>query len=57
MIENRLIDKIPDERLLWETGRLLAEQMLKITGRRPSAVYKEPAIQGLFVRLMYPLVQ
>jgi len=56
MIEKRLLDKIPNERLLWETGRLLAEQMLNITGRRPSAVYKEPAIQGLFVRLMYPLI-
>lgn len=57
MIENRLLDKIPNEKMLWEAGRLLSEQMLKITGRRPSAVYKEPAIQGLFMRLMHPLVQ
>ena len=54
-IENFLFGKIPDENLLWEAGRMLSEQMLEITGRRPSATYKEPAIQGLFVRLMYPL--
>ena len=56
-IENFFLGKVPDEELLWEAGRILAEQMLEITGRRLSAIYKEPAIQGLFVRLMYPLVQ
>jgi CO/xanthine dehydrogenase FAD-binding subunit len=56
-IENMLLGKVPDENLLWQAGRLLAECMLEVTGRRPSAVYKEPAIQGLFVRLMLPLIQ
>ncbi len=56
-IEDLLLDKVPDEKLLWEAGRKLAERMLEITGRRPSVVYKEPAIQGLFVRLMLPLIQ
>jgi CO/xanthine dehydrogenase FAD-binding subunit len=55
-IEEFLLGKVPDEGLLWEAGRVLADRMLDITGRRPSAVYKEPAIQGLFVRLMYPLI-
>jgi len=55
-IEDFLLGKVPNEGLLWETGRLLADRMLEITGRRPSAVYKEPAIQGLFMRMMYPLV-
>lgn len=55
-IEKALIGKVPSHHLLWQTGRLLAEQMLAVTGRRPSAVYKEPAIQGLFVRLMQPVV-
>jgi CO/xanthine dehydrogenase FAD-binding subunit len=54
-IEEMLLGKVPDEALLWEAGRVLAERMIEITGRRLSAVYKEPAIQGLFVRLMYPL--
>jgi len=56
-IEEMLLDKVPDEILLWEAGRVLAEQMIEITGRRLSAVYKEPAIQGLFVRLMLPLIE
>jgi CO/xanthine dehydrogenase FAD-binding subunit len=56
-IEEMLLGKVPDEILLWEAGRVLAERMLEITGRRSSAVYKEPAIQGLFVRLMLPLIQ
>ncbi len=56
-IENHLMGKIPDKDLLWEAGNLLSRQMLGITGRRPSAVYKEPAIEGLFVRMMYPLLK
>jgi CO/xanthine dehydrogenase FAD-binding subunit len=54
-IENFLIGKVPTEDTLWRAGKLLAEKMLDITGRRPSAVYKEPAIQGLFMRIMHPL--
>lgn len=56
-IEDFLLGKVPNEGLLRETGRLLADRMFDITGRRPSAAYKEPAIQGLFMRMMYPLVQ
>jgi CO/xanthine dehydrogenase FAD-binding subunit len=56
-IEDFIIGKIPDEETLWEAGRILTEQMFDITGRRSSAIYKEPAIQGLFMRLMYPLVE
>jgi CO/xanthine dehydrogenase FAD-binding subunit len=54
-IENFLLGKIPAENLLWEAGHILSRGMLEITGRRPSAIYKEPAIQGLFMRMMYPL--
>jgi CO/xanthine dehydrogenase FAD-binding subunit len=56
-IEDFLIGKVPTEDALWQAGKLLAEKMLEITGRRPSAVYKEPAIQGLFMRIMHPLIQ
>jgi len=56
-VEKYLRGKIPDERLLWDAGRILAEGMLEITGRRLSAIYKEPAIQGLFVRMMFPLTR
>ena len=55
-VEEYLTGKVPSEKVVWEAGRLLAETMLNITGRRPSAAYKEPAIQGLFVRMMSPLV-
>jgi CO/xanthine dehydrogenase FAD-binding subunit len=55
-IEKFLCGKIPDQNLLWEAGHRLSAGMLEITGRRASAIYKEPAIQGLFMRMMYPLV-
>ncbi|MGD9280748.1 MAG: hypothetical protein PVF60_07655, partial [Desulfobacterales bacterium] len=55
-IEDFLAGKVPTEDLLWRAGKILAEKMLDITGRRPSAVYKEPAIQGLFMRMMSPLI-
>ena len=56
-IEAFLTGRVPSEKLLWEAGKILAERMLDITGRRPSAVYKEPTIQGLFMRMMSPLIQ
>ena len=55
-VEEFLEGKKPTEAVLWQAGKILAEKMLKITGRRPSAVYKEPAIQGLFMRMMSPMV-
>ena len=55
-VEEMLQGRVPDEILLWEAGGVLAERMIEITGRRLSAVYKKPAIQGLFVRMMYPLI-
>ena len=56
-IEDFLMGKVPTEDVLWQAGKILAEKMLDITGRRPSAIYKEPAIQGLFMRMMSPLIQ
>ena len=56
-IENYLSGKIPDEAILRQAGQILSDGMLDITGRRPSAMYKEPAIQGLFMRMMYPLAR
>jgi hypothetical protein len=50
------LGKRPDRALLWEAGQVLAEKMVEITGRRPSTVYKEKAAQGLFMRMLYPLV-
>ena len=55
-VEEMLVGQVPDAALLWEAGRVLAENMIAITGRRASAVYKESAVQGLFMRMLYPLV-
>ncbi len=56
-VEDFLLGGRPDEGLLWQAGRLAAETMIAITGRRPSAAYKQPAVQGLFLRMMSPLLQ
>jgi CO/xanthine dehydrogenase FAD-binding subunit len=56
-VEEFLTGKIPDETVMAEGGRLAAEKMIEISGRRPTAVYKEPAVKGLFVRLLYPMVK
>ncbi|KJS29522.1 MAG: hypothetical protein VR64_20405 [Desulfatitalea sp. BRH_c12] len=56
MVEELLAGKVPTENLIWKAARLLSEKMIEITGRRSSTVYKEPAIQGLFVKMLYPMV-
>jgi len=55
-VEEFLMGKTPTERDLWEAGRLLALEMISISGLRPSTAYKEKAAQGLLVRALYPLV-
>ncbi len=56
-VEDALLGRVPSQELLWEAGRLLAERTIDASGRRPSAVYKEAAIQGLFLRMLHPLVR
>ena len=56
-VEDYLAGKVPTVQMLWEAGGLLAERVLEVTGRRPSAVYKEPAVRGLLVRMLYPMLQ
>ena len=55
-VESCLNGQVPTAELIWEAGRLLAERTIAITGRRPSTIYKESAIQGLLVRMLHPLV-
>ncbi len=50
-VESLLEGSLPGRELFWEAGRLAAEKMIQITGRRPSFVYKEKAVQGLVYRL------
>ncbi|MFN2436134.1 MAG: xanthine dehydrogenase family protein subunit M [Desulfotignum sp.] len=55
-IESLFTDKIPTVELIHQGAGLLAKKMVDITGRRPSIQYKEPAVQGLFKRMIYPMV-
>jgi CO/xanthine dehydrogenase FAD-binding subunit len=55
-VEAFLTGKVPTRELLWEAGGLLAEKMIKITGNRSSTIYKKPAVQGLFMRILFPMV-
>jgi len=55
-LEGFLKGKHLTEAVLWEAGGLLASKMIEISGRRPSTVYKERAVQGLVMRVLYPMV-
>jgi CO/xanthine dehydrogenase FAD-binding subunit len=56
MVEGFLMGKRLAEGDLWEGGRLLAQEMVGVSGTRPSTVYKEKAVQGLLVRALFPLI-
>lgn len=56
-VEDHLLGRQPSAQRIWEAGKILAERTVAITGRRPSTEYKEAAIQGLFVRMLTPLVK
>jgi CO/xanthine dehydrogenase FAD-binding subunit len=56
-VEAFLTGRPPSVERIWEAGRMLAERTIAITGRRPSTVYKEAAIQGLLTRMLYPLAR
>ena len=55
-VEAFLTGKRPDRRTLESAGHMMAEEMIRITGRRPSTEYKEKAVQGLFLRMLAPLL-
>ena len=56
IVENFLMGKVPNRELIWEAGRILAEKMIEITGMRFSTIYKKPGVQGLFMRMLYPII-
>lgn len=56
-VEDFLMGKRPGLPLLIEGGLKMAEKMIEVSGRRPSTVYKEKAVQGLFVKMLYPMVE
>jgi CO/xanthine dehydrogenase FAD-binding subunit len=56
-VEDHLIGRAPTRGQIWEAGRILAERTIGVAGRRASAAYKQSAIQGLFFRMLHPLVR
>ena len=55
-VEDFLMGKRPDEALLREAGRILATKIAEISGQRASTPYKEKAVQGLLMRMLYDLM-
>ena len=55
-VESLFTGKILTLELIHQGACMLAEKMVEITGRRASITYKEPAVQGLFKRMIYPMV-
>jgi CO/xanthine dehydrogenase FAD-binding subunit len=56
-VESFLLGKRPDPQTLEAGARLMAAEMIRITGIRPSTVYKEKAVQGLFLRVLGSLAE
>jgi len=56
-VESFLVGKRPDPQTLEAGARLMAEEMIRVTGIRPSTVYKEKAVQGLFLRMLGSLLE
>lgn len=55
--EAALVGQKPGRALFREAAALMASEMIATTGRRASIVYKEPAIQGLLLRMLEPLLR
>lgn len=55
--EEFLIGREPQWPVFKEAAALMAGEMIAITGRRASIAYKEPAIQGLMLRMLHPLAR
>jgi len=55
-VEEYLTGKIPTAQHITAAAKMVAQEMIAVTGRRPSVFYKEPAIEGLFLRMFHCLV-
>ncbi|MGL4209798.1 MAG: FAD binding domain-containing protein [Candidatus Adiutrix sp.] len=55
--ENFLLGKSPTLNIFRKAAAVMAAEMIAVTGRRPSIAYKEPAIGGLFLRMMIPIMK
>ena len=51
-----LLGKKPSLAVFREAAKTMSAEMIETTGRRKSVFYKEPAIEGLLVRMLLPLL-
>ncbi|MCP4689549.1 MAG: hypothetical protein GY859_15965 [Desulfobacterales bacterium] len=56
VVEEHLTGQPLTEARIWEAGERLTDQMLRVADGRPSADYKAPAIQGLLLKMLHPMV-
>lgn len=54
-VEHFLLGKSPDSQVFDEAGQLAVEEMERISGRRWSSEYKEPALKALVVRALFQI--
>jgi CO/xanthine dehydrogenase FAD-binding subunit len=54
--EEFLLGKKPCMAVFREAAKTMSAEMIAITGRRKSVAYKEPAIEGLLLRMLIPLL-
>lgn len=55
--EKALLGTLPREEDLWDAGWVMAQEMVLVSGPRPSTQYKQKAACGLLVRALLPLVE
>ncbi len=52
MVEDQLIGQVPDKYAISEAARMVAQEMVRISGERPSFIYKKPAVVGLTIKTL-----
>ncbi len=54
--EDRLLSKKPDPDLIRQAAEIVSQEMVRRSATRPSTEYKEPAVQGLVVKVLSELL-
>lgn len=52
VVEDQLIGRVPDARSIAEAAQLVAQEMVRLSGERPSFIYKKPAVVGLTIKTL-----
>jgi CO/xanthine dehydrogenase FAD-binding subunit len=56
-VEELLMGKFPDEKLLKMASQKVSEAMIRRSGLRPSTSYKAPVVKALFLRAMHEVLK